>query len=626
MKPVITIILVLAIMHVAPLLAQSNQDVDSLLSVYKIAREDTSKIDLLGRLYNYYLYRDRSKARQFALEEVDLSRRLEYTKGEALGNYHMGVIFNNISMPDSATHRYHRAKELAISINDLPLTANINHAMAIQQFYRGNLNEAMTMTEETIDLYTEAKDSVGLAIALDFLGMVHQNKGNYRMALGYVHEGLDIFQKVHDSIRIADAYTHLAAIEANLQNNQTSIDYNLRALEIYEDHQDTYYASQALNDIGQMYLLGEDYTNARSYLEKALQKSIEADAKSITGTVYTNLGKLQIAENQPEGSFTFFDKALEIQTAAGETRKLIITKNQVGHSYNEAKQPRKAIPVLSEVIEIADSIDSKSILRYAYQYRSTSHQLLGNHASALEDFKMYKMLSDTLFNIEKSRQIEELRTIHDLEQKELEIELQDEEIKVLNSTIRVANIRKTAFAMGMIAFIVIAILIYYSFRQRMKKREIARKKQEELLKNEIEYKKKELASQTLHLVQKNTFIRELQDNLERIKSSPELFKIEFRRIVMLLKRENAADKDWEVFKSYFSEVHDNFDKKLMSVYPEISEKELRMAAFIKMNLSTKEIAVMLNVLPESVLKSKYRLKKKLKLGREVDLYQFLLSL
>jgi DNA-binding NarL/FixJ family response regulator len=95
---------------------------------------------------------------------------------------------------------------------------------------------------------------------------------------------------------------------------------------------------------------------------------------------------------------------------------------------------------------------------------------------------------------------------------------------------------------------------------------------------------------------------------------------------MLLKRENASDKDWDVFKSYFSEVHDNFDKKLMSIYHDISEKELRLASFIKMKLSTKEIAAMLNVLPDSILKSKYRLKKKLNLDKETDLYQYLNTL
>ncbi len=93
-----------------------------------------------------------------------------------------------------------------------------------------------------------------------------------------------------------------------------------------------------------------------------------------------------------------------------------------------------------------------------------------------------------------------------------------------------------------------------------------------------------------------------------------------------LKKESAEDKDWEVFKSYFSEVHNNFDDKIKTISHEISEKEIRLASFLRMNLSTKEIASMLNVLPDSVLKSKYRLKKKLGLQKEDDLTQFLNTL
>ena len=175
----------------------------------------------------------------------------------------------------------------------------------------------------------------------------------------------------------------------------------------------------------------------------------------------------------------------------------------------------------------------------------------------------------------------------------------------------------------MFSFLTIAGLLYFGFKQRIKKNTIAREKQEEIYKQEIAFKKKELTSQTLHLVQKSTFIQELKENLEKIKQSPELFKVEFRRLVMLLKKESAEDKDWEVFKSYFSEVHNNFDHKIKAVASDITEKEIRLASFLRMNLSTKEIASMLNVLPDSVLKSKYRLKKKLQLDKEEDLTQFL---
>ncbi|MFT5736774.1 MAG: hypothetical protein ACI9SG_001118 [Maribacter sp.] len=111
-----------------------------------------------------------------------------------------------------------------------------------------------------------------------------------------------------------------------------------------------------------------------------------------------------------------------------------------------------------------------------------------------------------------------------------------------------------------------------------------------------------------------------------MRSSPENHKQEFSRIVMLLKKQNTEDKDWEVFKSYFVDVHNDFDKKLKAIYADITKKEIRLAAFLRMNLSTKEITTMLNVLPDSILKLKYRLKKKLKLDKEMHLNTFLNTL
>jgi len=95
---------------------------------------------------------------------------------------------------------------------------------------------------------------------------------------------------------------------------------------------------------------------------------------------------------------------------------------------------------------------------------------------------------------------------------------------------------------------------------------------------------------------------------------------------MTLKREDSSEKDWEVFKRFFNEIHNDFDHKLRSAYSDISDKDLRLASFIKMNLSTKEIAAILNVMPDSVLKSKYRMKKKLNVEADKDLYQFLQEL
>jgi hypothetical protein len=249
-----------------------------------------------------------------------------------------------------------------------------------------------------------------------------------------------------------------------------------------------------------------------------------------------------------------------------------------------------------------------------------------DYKSAYDYKTRYSKLYDSLKGIEVTERINNLEIKYQTEKKEAEIALQQEEINTLNEKSRADNLQKGLFAGGMAAALALFSLSIFGYRQRIKKNCLAREKQEEIYKKEIEHKQKELASQTLHLVQKNTFIQELMENLENIKNSPEKFKMEFRRIIMLLKKENASDKDWEVFKTYFAEVHNDFDQKLKTINADISEKEIRLAAFLRMNLTTKEIAATLNVLPDSILKSKYRLKRKLGLDTNQDLGSFLNSI
>lgn len=87
---------------------------------------------------------------------------------------------------------------------------------------------------------------------------------------------------------------------------------------------------------------------------------------------------------------------------------------------------------------------------------------------------------------------------------------------------------------------------------------------------------------------------------------------------MLLKTQHTTDKDREIFKSYFSKVHDNFEDQLKSLCGKISYKELRLASYAKMDLNNTEIAGILNVLPSSIHTSKNRLKQKLNIDK--DLY------
>ncbi|GGD10704.1 tetratricopeptide repeat protein [Hyunsoonleella pacifica] len=612
--------------------SQNTKLIDSLKTELTNRKEnDSVKVMILTRLHEKLMFSKPEQAKLYAEQGLKLSKTINYTKGIAIGYMHRADYFANKSENDSALFYYNKSKTLFKDINNTRGLIFVNHSLSSIESSNGSLDNAIAITKENIELiktHEKEGDAKTKFLGAQYVSLanIYIEKANYKTALIYAFQGLECFKQIHHETRKADALKQIGDIESGLENHESSIQYFKEALDIYERFEETFYVAYTQNSLGISYQNLNDYASAENYFNLAVENAKKVEDNLGLSNALHNLGEIKRLQGNYSEAKTVLKEAKTI--AEKEHIKLstinaLISLSKIDF---ENKNYNSALKQNVEAISIAKSLGAMSHLASLYKNRSTFLEGMNKNNDALEFLKLYQTINDSLYTTKKLQQIEELKSIYETEQKENEIVIQKKEIETLNTQAANDKLTKTLYGIGMVSFLVIAGLIYFSFKQRIKKNRIEREKQEAIYKQEIEFKKKELASQTLHLVQKNTFIQELKDNLEKIKRSPELFKVEFRRIVMLLKKESAEDKDWEVFKSYFSEVHNNFDHKIKDIYPEITEKEMRLASFLRMNLATKEIASMLNVLPESVLKSKYRLKKKLNLDKETDLNQFLSEL
>ncbi len=147
------------------------------------------------------------------------------------------------------------------------------------------------------------------------------------------------------------------------------------------------------------------------------------------------------------------------------------------------------------------------------------------------------------------------------------------------------------------------------------------------LEAEIQHKNNELASVAMHLVQKGELIGKIKNQVVKMKSQdvdkdPEGFK----KIIKVISDEDKIDKQWEQFTVHFDNVHSDYLTALKSRYPLLSANELKLSAYLRMNLSTKEIAQLMNISTRGVEISRYRLRKKLGIATEVNLFEFLLEI
>ncbi|MEZ5044479.1 MAG: triple tyrosine motif-containing protein [Saprospiraceae bacterium] len=148
------------------------------------------------------------------------------------------------------------------------------------------------------------------------------------------------------------------------------------------------------------------------------------------------------------------------------------------------------------------------------------------------------------------------------------------------------------------------------------------------LQAEINYKNKELASITMHWVQRSEMINQLKSQLEKLGKSanePNIVK-EINRLIRLLSKDEDLDKDWDQFAHHFDQVHSNFLKSLKTRFPQLTSNDQKLCAYLRMNLSTKEIAPLMNISIRGVEVGRYRLRKKLNLDSGVDLNQFMMEI
>jgi DNA-binding CsgD family transcriptional regulator len=144
------------------------------------------------------------------------------------------------------------------------------------------------------------------------------------------------------------------------------------------------------------------------------------------------------------------------------------------------------------------------------------------------------------------------------------------------------------------------------------------KTRSQLLEERLEANQRELASTTLYMVQKNEMLAKLRAQLlELNQSQSEHNRQELKNIESILQSNLYLDADWGKFKLHFELVHPHFFEKLLQNHPSLTKNEIRLVAYFHINLSTKEIAALLNIDPASVRRAKTRLFKKMSLTEPV---------
>jgi ligand-binding sensor domain-containing protein/DNA-binding CsgD family transcriptional regulator len=147
------------------------------------------------------------------------------------------------------------------------------------------------------------------------------------------------------------------------------------------------------------------------------------------------------------------------------------------------------------------------------------------------------------------------------------------------------------------------------------------------LESEITFKNSELASAAMHLVKKGELLSKIKGELTQIMKGIESTHTtnELKKMIKSLNEDDNIDQEWENFSKHFDKVHSDFLIVLKKTHPTITPNELKLCAYLRMNLSTKEIAQLMNISIRGVEISRYRLRKRLGISSDTNLFDYLIK-
>lgn len=387
-------------------------------------------------------------------------------------------------------------------------------------------------------------------------------------------------------------------------------------------------------------LLGACYEKKGKYLEalKYQKESLEIfkkikDHKGIAivneniGSIYEDLGQYELA-------LEYFDKA-DAYFDTTNTIGRISVLNNLGDIHRKTGNYEDALFYTNQAFTLASRFKDMYQIKSAHKDLSKTYNLLKDYKNAFDHLLESERINDELSTHQNANQLHTLQIVYETKQKEAQIQslLQQKEISKANQDLLLVSL---------IATVIITIILFLYFKRKRKenlkiqeykqrtlKAELDKKAIEEKnLQHAVHVKTAALSRYSLHLAQKNKMLSDLSATLSNIANRKNIdTSATIKKLVKEITFNLKQESEWSEFNTIFEEIHPDFLKKLSALSPtNLSPAELRLGMLLRLNLSSKEIASILRVTPDSVRVARYRLRKKLPIDQKEELVNFMITL
>jgi tetratricopeptide (TPR) repeat protein len=552
-----------------------SQDIgtfDSLSKALIHANSDKAKVDVLLALSDEFDENQPDKAINYSNDAYEIADRNNLSKETVLSLIQLGKCYIRLSEYQNALDVAEKAIELATEFDLKRELARGKAVLAIIYYELGDYEQSAKLDFENLSYYEQINDHEEIGLVLGNIGIDFISQNNYQKGLEYLKKSFDIAVEINDYQGMSFQYNNIAGVYSEYYNDhKMALGYYKEALKINMKLNDKQQQGIYLMNIGNCYAklqlndsVMANYMEANKIFKSLNNPNLFADCQTLMGDFYLKTNNLPL-------SLRYADTAFHVSQ-----------ENKIKENVKSAANLLHRIYLYKR-----DTIQ-------AYKYSIIENEIKDSLIILQNQKEVYKL--EFQYNYEKKDKIKQIAR----QKKET----------LMQITI-----------LSLISGLIITLLFFS--RHRIKSKIVFLEKQS--IEKELQFKDKELTINLISLIKKNELLTEISHKLFEIgKSAKKDETIEAINKIHRELRNSADDKMLKEFTLRFQEIHSGFYEVLLQKFPELTQNELKLCAFLRLNMSSKEISDLTGQRILTLDQARYRLRKKLGISNsEVNLVTFL---
>lgn len=523
---------------------------------------------------------------------------------------------------DSSYNMIRRAKSLAKQANEQSYLASAYEYSGYISVKQDSLDKAILNFSKALSLFKEGENTEKLPGIYTMLGNINLVQSRYPQALSNYIQGIQASELINEKSNKSSCYNNIGIIYFEKEDYSKAHDYFMLAMELFELANDSGNIAGTLINFGSIQVEFGNFESAKKYYKQGFEIFVQLKNKDRIGFTMIQLANIYLKTNKIDSALLLLNNSLDVYDQlkldfrTPQSANIAQIYQKMGESYFALKQWEIAIEYLMKSYKIGTGTGQNTFIMNSGLFLSNCYDSLGQIDSSYYYYKDYNNYSNIINSDHNFRQLAQIQLQFEFDQEKKEEQFDN----ILNE----AKIQQTSLIyltvlFGLIVLLLLFIILYLRSKVNLERTE----KERVTLKSEVEIKNKELATGTMYTIRKNELMVSIAEKLRDV--IPHI-KVQHRRPMLdIIKNldDGSNEKVWKEFEVRFQQVHTSFFERLSNNYPTLTANELRLCAFLKLNMSTKDIIAITYQSIKSVEMMRFRIRKKFGLGKDENLVTFL---